>query len=144
MYKNNRKSLINEGRKITDGKFIYGGFPRILKEDEELGNGEIDKHPEFPTIPSTNPTVPMPPGNPAYWYKQPSTPFGRDGENPGIPPGPNDPRWNKWYEEWQRKNPKPGPGSTPQQREDYQKLLKEYQKWRDQYFKWWQQNFGHN
>lgn len=143
---NNKKSFINEGRNITDGKIIYGGFPRILKEevDDVVASGDSGIPSTMPTQPSTPSAIPMPPGVPAYWYKLPSSPFGGDGENPGLPPGPGDPRWNKWWEEWQRRNPKPGPNATPQEREEYQRLLKQYQKWRDIYYRWWQQTYGRN
>lgn len=30
---NTKKSLISEGRSVSDGKIVYGGFPRILKEN---------------------------------------------------------------------------------------------------------------
>ena len=39
MVNKDKKVLINEGRQITNGKFVYGGFPRILSEE---GRGATD------------------------------------------------------------------------------------------------------
>jgi hypothetical protein len=35
MVNRDKKFLINEGRAITNGNFAYGGFPRILNEEEQ-------------------------------------------------------------------------------------------------------------
>jgi hypothetical protein len=40
MVHKDKKFLINEGRAITNGKFAYGGFPRIINEE---GNGATDQ-----------------------------------------------------------------------------------------------------
>jgi hypothetical protein len=34
MVNKDKKSVINEGRQVTSGKFLFGGFPRILNEAE--------------------------------------------------------------------------------------------------------------
>jgi hypothetical protein len=38
MVNKDKKVLLNEGRQVTNGSFSYGGFPRLLNENQ----GEID------------------------------------------------------------------------------------------------------
>jgi hypothetical protein len=42
MVNKDKKFIINEGRAITNGKFAYGGFPRILKESNSYGSTHIE------------------------------------------------------------------------------------------------------
>lgn len=45
MVNKDKKFIINEGRAITNGKFAYGGFPRILSEEN---NGATDRFQDSP------------------------------------------------------------------------------------------------
>ena len=37
-FQNSKYNKLNEGRQITNGQFMYGGFPRILKESDAYGS----------------------------------------------------------------------------------------------------------
>ena len=45
MVNKDKKFIINEGRAITNGKFAYGGFPRILSEEN---NSATDRFQDSP------------------------------------------------------------------------------------------------
>lgn len=42
--KYNKKQYINEGRAIGGGPFQYGGFPKVIKEENANLHGEVEKH----------------------------------------------------------------------------------------------------
>lgn len=56
MVNKDKKFIINEGRQITNGNIFYGGFPRVLKEQEE---GVVKKFEDNPLDSSEKGTIPV-------------------------------------------------------------------------------------
>jgi len=46
MVNKDKKFIINEGRAITNGKFAYGGFPRILNEENNSVTDQFQDSPK--------------------------------------------------------------------------------------------------
>lgn len=143
----------NHHIKLNHG-MMYGGFPsnksKFLTEMTVDGGGLQPGNPNQPIIsePPASPYPPPQPGNPGYWYRPPSGPFTGDGETPGTPPGPKDPRWKEWERQWRQNNPPPTrqPGESDKdyqkRRDEYQRLLDQYGRWRESYYRWWLQHYG--
>ncbi len=104
-----------------------------------------------PNIPVQGPggDYPRPPGIPSFWNRPGSgSGFNGDGELPGDPPGPNDPRWGEWDRQWQENNPKPTRQPNESDKDfrkrvdEYRKLLEQHRIWKYRYLKWWQRTHG--